>query len=105
MELEVIKKCAKRLKFSSHAKTEMLSEEFGMIQETEVKEALKKGEIIEGYPEDKPYPTISLIRLAGSIIEGGEEYEVCSLWRGTREEGSWQGLSIGLRQFRVDPIL
>jgi len=45
----------KDLRFSSHAKEEMLSEELGEIRESEVKEALQSGEVIEEYPEDKPY--------------------------------------------------
>jgi hypothetical protein len=57
MDYAVIERCHKRLKFSSHAKMEMLAEEFGMIREREVREALQSGSIIEEYLEDRPYPS------------------------------------------------
>lgn len=57
MAYDIIRHCMKSLKFSSHAKEEMLSEELGVIREGEIKEALQAGEIIEEYPEDKPYPS------------------------------------------------
>ena len=59
-EIEIIRTCAKELKFSSHAKEEMLSDEFGEISEDEVKEVIEYFEIIEQYPEDKPYPSFLL---------------------------------------------
>ena len=57
MAYDTIRRCMKSLKFSSHAKEEMISEELGVIREAEVKEALQGGEIIEEYPDDKPYPS------------------------------------------------
>lgn len=56
-EIEIIRTCCRQLKFSSHAKEEMLYEEFGEISEGEIKEAIADCEIIERYPEDKPYPS------------------------------------------------
>ena len=46
--------------YTQHARFEMESEEFGAIFENEVYEAICGGEIIEDYPQDKPYP-IALI--------------------------------------------
>jgi len=55
VNISAIKKCAVNLRFSSHAKQEMLYDEFGVIHEHEVKEAINKGEIIEEYSGDRPY--------------------------------------------------
>lgn len=53
----VIKSCSQKFKFSSHAKEEMLYEEYGVIREREIKEAIEAGEVIEEYHKDKPYPS------------------------------------------------
>ncbi len=55
--LNDVRQCSRQLKFSSHAKNEMLSEEFGFISEDEVKEAIGSGEIVEEYSNDRPYPS------------------------------------------------
>ncbi|PIZ16757.1 hypothetical protein COY52_06225 [Candidatus Desantisbacteria bacterium CG_4_10_14_0_8_um_filter_48_22] len=55
-----MKKCS-RLKLSSHAKSEMLNEEYGFIREEEIKEAILNGEIIEEYPEDRPYSSCLIL--------------------------------------------
>jgi len=60
VEIEIIRKCGKQLKFSSHAKDEMLYEESGEITEDEIKEAIADCEIIERYLQDKPYPSFPL---------------------------------------------
>ena len=57
MSIELIRSCSKNLKFSNHAKEEMMSEEFGIIWEHETREAIEDGEIIEEYPRDRPYPS------------------------------------------------
>jgi len=44
--------------YSRHAKTEMENEEFGQIKEHEVFESILSGQIIESYPDDKPYPSV-----------------------------------------------
>jgi hypothetical protein len=44
--------------YTKHAKFEMENEEFGRILDYEVYEAVCSGEIIEEYPEDRPYPSI-----------------------------------------------
>ena len=43
--------------YSQHAREEMEVEELGEIKDNEVFEAVLNGKIIEGYPEDKPYPS------------------------------------------------
>jgi len=35
----------------------MENEEFGIIYEKEIYETIQEGEIIEDYPDDKPYPS------------------------------------------------
>ena len=44
--------------YTRHAKYEMKTEEFGRIFDHEVCEAIYNGEVIEAYPEDKPYPSV-----------------------------------------------
>jgi len=52
-----IRQLSRRLKFTGHAKNEMLYEEFGEISEGEVKETLTSGEVLEEYKTDRPYPS------------------------------------------------
>ena len=54
MKPEDIKRCLDRVKFTSHAKEEMLGESFGGILEQEVFQAMMSGEIIEAYETDRP---------------------------------------------------
>lgn len=46
-----------RVIYSGHARQEMLKEELGRIYEEEVYDLVSRGEIIESYPKDKPYPS------------------------------------------------
>jgi len=57
--LDRLKACfaADRLLYTSHARKEMRTEEFGPISEQEVHEAVTSGEVIEDYPDDQPYPS------------------------------------------------
>lgn len=57
--LENIQHCFRenRIVYSQHAREEMLQESFGRIFENEVYETVLKGEIIESYLADKPYPS------------------------------------------------
>ena len=57
-DIQLIRACLSNLRFSSHAKEEMLYEETGIIHRSEITEALINGEIIEEYHEDKPYPSV-----------------------------------------------
>jgi hypothetical protein len=43
--------------YSKHAKSEMETEEFGVICENEVFEAILSGKVINKYPNDEPYPS------------------------------------------------
>ena len=43
--------------YSRHARQEMVGEELGRILEKEVHESVLSGEVIEEYPDDKPYPS------------------------------------------------
>ncbi len=57
--LEKIQDCFRRerILFSRHARVEMEAEEFGVINEREVSEAVLHGRVIEDYPNDEPYPS------------------------------------------------
>jgi hypothetical protein len=44
--------------YTRHAKFGMENEEFGRILDHEVCETVYSGEVIEEYPEDKPYPSV-----------------------------------------------
>ena len=61
--------------YSRHARFEMENEEFGKILEHEVFEAIKSGEIIEKYPEGKPYPSVLIF---GRTIIGRPLHIVCA---------------------------
>lgn len=75
MDYEVIRRCLKRLKFSGHAKDEMLGEEYGVISPREVRQALQSGEIIEDYPEDRPYVSCLVY---GRTRQGRPLHVVCA---------------------------
>jgi len=47
--------------YTAHAKYEMENESFGQIVDREVYEAICSGEVIEEYPEDKPYPGVLIL--------------------------------------------
>jgi len=56
--IQKIRKCfeSDSIFYTRHAKFEMENEQFGRILDHEVYEAICGGEVIEEYPEDKPYP-------------------------------------------------
>ncbi|MEW6687102.1 MAG: DUF4258 domain-containing protein [Candidatus Edwardsbacteria bacterium] len=58
--IQKIRKCfeSDSVFYIRHAKFEMENEEFGRIFDHEIYEAVYDGEVIEEYPEDKPYPSI-----------------------------------------------
>lgn len=76
MTIEKIKNYVRNTKFSSHAKEEMLYEEYGVIHEHEVREVIENGEIIEKYPKDKPYPSFLIF---GKTNQGRPLHIVCAL--------------------------
>ena len=75
--LSKIKKCFKENKvlYTSHAKKEMIEEEFGNIKEQEVFEAIMSGEVIENYDAAKPYPSKLIY---GKSNQGKPLHVVCA---------------------------
>ena len=58
--LDAIQRCFEenRVLYSRHARHEMRTEEFGVVSEEDVAEAVAAGEMIEDYPDDEPYPSM-----------------------------------------------
>ncbi|MGE0082927.1 MAG: DUF4258 domain-containing protein [Desulfococcaceae bacterium] len=58
--LDVISQCfdSDKILYSYHARKEMFEEEFGIITDGEVYEAVSRGEVIETYSDDMPYPSV-----------------------------------------------
>ena len=46
-----------RVFYTQHARVEMRNEVVGEIKDNEVYEAIRSVEVIQEYPEDKPYPS------------------------------------------------
>ena len=61
--------------YTSHARIEMVEEEFGRIREHEVYEAIQNGEIIEEYSDDRPYPSVLIY---GKSNNGKTLHVVCA---------------------------
>lgn len=76
MDIRKIRLCLNKIKFSSHAKEEMLNDEFGVIYEDEVKAAIYNGEIIERYSKDRPYPSCLIF---GRTETGRPLHIVCAI--------------------------
>lgn len=76
MDILKIRLYLNKIKFSFHAKEEMLYDEFGVIYEGEIKEAISCGEIIEEYPKDKPYPSYLVY---GQTKKGRPLHIVCAV--------------------------
>lgn len=47
--------------YTTHSREKMESEEFGIISDAEIFEAVLSAEIIEEYPNDRPYPSCLLL--------------------------------------------
>jgi len=75
--LKRIKKCfdSDQILYTHHAILEMRNEEFGRIVEQEVYEAVLSGEIIENYPDDKPYASVLVF---GKTSGGRALHVVCA---------------------------
>jgi len=75
--LAEVKRCFNENKvlYSRHAKVEMDNEEFGQIFEHEVFESVLSGQIIEEYPDDKPYPSILIL---GYTLQNRPLHIVCA---------------------------
>ena len=64
-----------RTLYTRHAREEMRLEEFGPICEQEVFEAVQCGEVIEDYPDDRPYPSALIY---GHTEAGRPVHVVCA---------------------------
>ncbi|MEK6682709.1 MAG: DUF4258 domain-containing protein [Nitrospirota bacterium] len=75
--LNKIKDCFKKDKalYTFHAKEEMRTEEFGLIKDQEIYEAIMDGEVIEFYPQDEPYPSCLIY---GKTIKERPLHIVCA---------------------------
>lgn len=61
--------------YTHHARREMRQEERGPIHEQEVFEAVQRGEIIERYDDDEPYPSVLVY---GRTQQGRPIHIVCA---------------------------
>ena len=61
MDYPEIQHCLGECRFTDHARREMEAEPLGRIGVEEVLHALETGEIIEKYPNDKPYPSALIL--------------------------------------------
>ena len=57
MDETEVRRCAANCRFTDHARKEMDEEPLGRIHAEEVLQIVETGEIIEQYPDDKPYPS------------------------------------------------
>ena len=60
---KIVRRCfeSDRVYYSGHARREMRAEEFGPIADQEVFEAIGTAEVVEVYPEDRPFPSALLL--------------------------------------------
>lgn len=75
MDYSEIRQCLANCRFTDHARKEMEEEPLGRISLTELLHALGVGEIIEKYPEDKPYPSALIL---GRTAVGRPLHVVCA---------------------------
>ena len=61
MDYAEIRRCLVNCRFTDHARREMETEPFGVIRVEEILQILDVGEIIEEYPDDKPYPSCLIL--------------------------------------------
>ncbi|MDM8550522.1 DUF4258 domain-containing protein [Desulfobacterales bacterium HSG2] len=75
--LEIITRCfdSDSVLYSRHARHEMFEEEFGLITDQEIYEAVNNGEIIESYPDDTPYPSVLIFGITNT---GRPLHTVCA---------------------------
>lgn len=93
--LDGIKKCftKERVYYSEHARKEMREEEFGVIKENEVFEAVQSSKVIEKYSDDKPYPSILI---AGFTLNKKPLHVVCA-------HDKKDDIAIVITAYRPDP--
>lgn len=75
MDYEEVRQCLADCRFTDHARREMEADPFGVIRVDEVLGVLETGEIIEEYPQDRPYPSCLIL---GRTAEGRPLHVVCS---------------------------
>jgi hypothetical protein len=75
MDYEEVRKYLGNCYFSEHARREMEAEPLGIIRVDDVSCVLRTGEIIEDYPEDKPYPSCLVL---GRTAGGRPLHVVCA---------------------------
>ena len=75
MDYKIIAETLERCVFTEHARREMESEPYGVIQVDDVVQCLRRGEIIEEYPEDRPYPSCLVL---GRTVEERALHVVCA---------------------------
>ncbi len=75
MDYSEIRQCLANCRFTDHARKEMDEEPLGRISVMELLYALGSGEIIEEYPEDKPYPSVLIL---GQTAEHRPLHMVCA---------------------------
>ena len=75
MDYEIIAETLERCVFTEHARREMESEPYGVIQVDDVVQCLRSGEIIEEYPDDRPYLSCLVL---GRTVEGRALHVVCA---------------------------
>lgn len=78
MDYEEVRQCLADCRFTDHARREMETEPFGVIRVDEVLRALATGEIVEQYPQDKPYHSCLIL---GRTAEGRPLHIVCAAVR------------------------
>ncbi|MEK7476808.1 MAG: DUF4258 domain-containing protein [Candidatus Coatesbacteria bacterium] len=75
MDILAVKQCLGKLKFSNHSRLEMERESRGIIKVDEIVQALDVGEIIEEYPDDRPYASCLML---GRTAAGRPLHVVCA---------------------------
>jgi hypothetical protein len=75
VEYDEIRKYLANSRFTDHARREMEAEPLGMIRIEEVLQALDRGEILEEYPDDVPYPSCLVL---GRTATGRPIHVVCA---------------------------
>lgn len=75
MDYEIIIETLTGCVFTEHARREMESEPYGVIRVEDVVQCLRTGEIIEEYPDDRPYPSCLIL---GRTVGGRPLHVVCA---------------------------
>lgn len=75
--IETVRRCFQenRVLYTKHSLQEMGNEPLGVILDHEINELVIAGEIVQGYPEDRPYPSCLI---GGYTRNGRPLHVVCS---------------------------